>query len=133
MKYERITKRNGVCVGINQCENRTCYFCTKQGKCKTIYEALDRLAELEDKIEDGRLVELPRKIRDTVYIVEDGEVFEGWVDRLCQECYDDDFDYLVEYDDGAGLTGYWVNECGVQDRIFSTRAEAEAKLKELRG
>lgn len=39
-------------------------------KALTQEQLLHRLAELEDKIESGRLVELPCKVGDTIYYVE---------------------------------------------------------------
>lgn len=36
---------------------------------RTVQEAVNRLAELEDKIENGTLVELPCKVGDTVYVI----------------------------------------------------------------
>lgn len=42
-------------------------------------ETYNRLAELEDKLESGRLVELPCKVNSTVYIVYDLRVIESKV------------------------------------------------------
>lgn len=73
MKYERLTKRNGLRVamkncpfGCRSCDNR---HCSNGIVCKTVAETINRLAELEDKIEDGRLVELPcsEKAEDDYY------------------------------------------------------------------
>ena len=59
MKYERLTKKfeNGyvmadcsTCPSCNKCDDRTHY-------CQTTIK--ERLAELEDKIEQGTLIELP--------------------------------------------------------------------------
>lgn len=70
MKYERLTRRN---------EDGTtwvkCAVCDIQDKCDFTKETCcqelqDRLAELEDKIEQGTLIELPCKVGDTVYIDE---------------------------------------------------------------
>ena len=42
---------------------------TSKGKI-TISDLIDRLYDLEDKIENGTLVELPCKVGDTVYFIE---------------------------------------------------------------
>ena len=79
-EYKRLTNKNldeyypelDFCVG---CE----YFgepngCNRwNGTCRNydrFIEMFYRLAELEDKIESGRLVELPCKVGDTIYYVE---------------------------------------------------------------
>ena len=40
-------------------------------RCEYCYEAIQKLAHYEDLEEQGRLIELPCKIGDTVYVVED--------------------------------------------------------------
>lgn len=50
MKYERITERVGRGVCVKE---------TSSNDNKSIWNAIERLAELEDKIENGTLVELP--------------------------------------------------------------------------
>lgn len=61
MEYKRLTGRDnwGGCVTI------------KNGTAKD--EILERLAELEDKIENGTLVELPCKLGTTVYCLCKGD------------------------------------------------------------
>lgn len=51
---------------------RECEYGTHNGE---VIEKLKRLAELEDKIENGTLIELPCKVGDTIYVpwVYDGE------------------------------------------------------------
>lgn len=84
-----------------------------------------RLAELEDKIEDGTLVELPCKVGDKVYViakqgmdiytVEETKIVDFWFNKMDNKLYPIDTD---------GIT---LNE------IFITKAEAEKQLEELRG
>lgn len=63
MKYERLTKRNGLCVAMKNCQLgcRSCdnLHCSNGIVCETVAEVVDRLAELEDKIERGELQEIP--------------------------------------------------------------------------
>lgn len=83
---------------------------------------IDRLAELEDKIESGKLVELPCPLGSTVYVIEETRTTSGkFVFGQIEECIFDseefDFDSLRDF----GNT------------IFTTKEAAEAKLEELRG
>ena len=130
-EYKRLTNRKEItehCLSIicdDDCEN--CYW----GKVS------QRLAELEDQIENGTLVQLPCKMGDVVYKV--------ITDKRIKQPYE----YIV--------TGYWISvlegcndvhlvRCinGVFDHsisvpfkdfgktVFLTKAEAEAKLAELK-
>ena len=85
---------------------------------------LERLAELEDKIEQGKLIELPCKIGDTVYSIpfnDDFEIFEHKIKslRLLFISASKDCRYIEN-------NFAWFGE-----NIFLTREEAEKKLKEL--
>jgi hypothetical protein len=50
MKYERLTERSGKAICIKE---------TSTNDNKSIWNAIERLAELEDKLENGTLIELP--------------------------------------------------------------------------
>ena len=76
--------------------------------------AIDRLAEFEDKIEQGTLIELPCKVGDTVYLIE-----MDW-DEDCKSFY-----YITETDFMFQYLDYFGAYC------FLTREEAEKRLKEL--
>lgn len=99
---------------------------------------VDRLAELEDKLESGRLVEQPCKVGDTVWLVKyltcEGtapvEIFDEWIidkivitKRGILYCgtHEGTEDYRTFDDDE-----YKVN-------WFTDKVEAEEKLKELKG
>ncbi len=84
---------------------------TKEYGYSYIYK---RLYELEDKIENGILVELPCKVGDTVWSVDCGYSDDG---ILVYFVHDTPF-MLENY-------SHWGKE------FFLTEAEAEAKLKEL--
>lgn len=73
-----------------------------------------KLADYEDLEEQGRLVELPCKVGDTVYHVVQGRIVE--VSNV------DLFFLLLS-----------VVENRFNNSVFLTKSEAEAKLKELRG
>lgn len=92
-------------------------------------EMYDRLAELEDKIEQGLLLELPCKVGDTVY-------------RVVSRCSDinrcDDIDQYIcrrtccdAFIRKEKFAIHILNRIGSD--FFVTKEEAEAKLAELRG
>lgn len=96
MKYERITDKEQTWYEYN-------------GSPVDIY---DKLAELEDKIEKGLMIELPCKVGDTVYVIE-----QDW-DEDCKNFYViTEAKFMVSYLDYFG------------ELCFLTREEAEAKLK----
>lgn len=84
-----------------------------------------RLAELEDKIENGTLVELPCKVGDTVFIIaKQGMDIYSVEKTTIVAFWSNPTDNRVYPIDASGIT---LNE------IFISRAEAEKRLKELRG
>lgn len=160
--YKRLTRRNEYGTALVKCE--ACYI---QDKCdftkETCCEELqDRLAELEDKIENGTLVELPLAVGDHFWAIH----------KLCDKCGKYDFDgnwgyercnydypeysgnergrgylddsYLVDY---VGIhclaevrehtiydleqIGNFIRDGDFGKKVFTTKAEAEARLKEL--
>ncbi len=135
MKYERLTKWE-----INKGVKCVKYWQYSQEKIA------ESLALLEDKIENGTLIELPCKVGDTVYIVEKfgGSLTEehGIVKGVVTE---------VEVTIDKNVMGSRVyvehpyiysdkNPNFIINRyiflpteLFKTEAEAEKKLKELQG
>ena len=71
MKLERLTEydKQGIVhyVRCNEFPNKGCY--GECGSCGVQIKGKQRLAELEDKIENGTLVELPCKVGDKLYLV----------------------------------------------------------------
>lgn len=80
-----------------------------------------RLYELEDKVENGTLVELPCKVGDTATAVIDTFAYDNSVQKVKIE----GLAYIVK-DENGDMTFQHIS------RLFHTKAEAEAKLKELR-
>lgn len=112
MKYKRLTlteKDEHMIDCLNcpkyetECEPKDC-----------IDIAINRLSELEDKIEDGTLVELPCRIGTKIYIVGESDFcipkYQMWEDEFCLED---------------------IERFG--DTVFLTKADAERQLKKLRG
>ena len=144
MKYDRFTERCGKGISIKQ---------TSNSDNRSIFNALEQLAELKDKIEQGTLIELPCKVGDTVYavaykkvgairecIVEDirigysNEVLVHFnCDNNCDDCFFNTWsqDYSGEWtcygEWGDGTIPF--EEFG--KTVFLTREEAEKRLKEL--
>ena len=83
--------------------------------------AIKRLGEIEDKIENGTLVELPCKVGDTATAVIDTFAYDNSVQKVKIE----GLAYIVK-DENGDMTFQHIS------RLFHTKAEAEAKLKELR-
>lgn len=145
MKYKRLTERVGKGVAIKE---------TSRNDNMSIWNAIHRLAELEDKIEQGTLIELPCKVGDTMYKlcsvnskIQMGQMWDGRiVKRNCDRCA-----YMLCpcYDIGLRerdnplfidvIEEIKINSLEFAVKIkpyvgtiwFITREEAEARLKEV--
>ena len=126
-EYKRLTKPN---YDINKIEYPSMV------EYKRMFQTL---SELEDKIENGTLIELPCKLGDTVYLIPSKTQFE--LNRLSSsfskhnrvyelevyQVYMNKNDYvLYNFEKTASALGSSYGETW-----FLTKAEAEAKLKEL--
>lgn len=103
--YTRYTSKDGATLTMSQ-----------WGGSPAELELYRKLAELEDKIENGTLVELPCKVGDKVYVI-----IEDWDENYSTFYYLDEERFQFWHLD---YLGKWV---------FLTKAEAEAKLRELKG
>lgn len=120
--------------------------------CSDVIHKLEKLAEYETAEEEGRLVVLPCKVRDVVYVIAPNH-------RLCETKHDcDEYDYenyLPSWCEkycpygykGIGVIKdtvshieirnngicYCTTNCGYlyEDKVFLTRKEAEKELKEI--
>ena len=120
MSYTRLTVRhpNSDYIAINE---------TKQLQdSEQAKKVLNRLAELEDKIEQGTLIELPCKVGDLIYFVSkkngiqwttinEIKIHIDFTGIVCIEVRDDDYKW------------HTVNN----RTVFLTREEAEKRLKEI--
>lgn len=92
-------------------------------------DAVDRLAELEDALESGKIVRLPCKVGDTVYFV-CGNVSEY---KICEVEYDGIFFifrcFNQKYVDEHKWFSFFDERIG--KTVFLTREEAEKKLEEV--
>lgn len=92
-----------------------------------------RLYELEDKIEQGTLIELPCKVGDTIYIVgkEIEEFIVSAIEITILSC-DSWGTNTIQFTDknGDSKFDYFVYFAWIGKTVFLTREEAEKKLKE---
>ena len=84
--------------------------------------AVKRLGELEEKIENGTLIEIPCKVGDNAVAIIDTLAYPNAIYNVKLK----DLAYIVE-DENGDVTFQNIT------RIFGTEAEAEAKLRELEG
>lgn len=137
---KRLTKEvfafNGTsCMQIKDCGNDTCdETCrnrTGEKACKgcPIQIAIDRLAEYEDLEEQGKLLKLPCAVGDTIFFVWMGcpkdykEEYCRDHEGSCENCFHR-VPEIVSRD-------FRMSDIPNMDKIFATREEAEAALKEL--
>lgn len=117
MKYKRLTKRN--CAGyVVPVKPMMSGYSNIQAAEE---ELLDRLAELEDKIEAGTLIEIPCKVGDNAVAIIDTLAYPNAIYNVKLK----DLAYIVE-DENGDVTFQHIT------RIFGTEAEAEKRLEEIR-
>lgn len=138
MKYERLTKRDGQFVVYKQnslvstsraeddpYEGYIAVVDCDQSKHYALDKFIIRLAELEDKIENGTLIELPCKVGDTVY--------DLWKDSNGQyRISDKEVCAFQVFEDG----GVVIDTGTCYPNYINTylkREVAEAKLRKLKG
>lgn len=95
--------------------------------------ALDKLATYEDAEEQGLLLRLPCKIGDTLYRVNKGAKEPVIMMRVIQlyikQIHKDRTVMRIDAINDADMGESCYLPCDIGERIFLTRAEAEAKLK----
>lgn len=143
---ERLTDKIGNTYCVKGCGSNCKYgfeYCSKEDweNCETIADVIDKLADYEELEEQGRLVKLPCKVGDTVYCIFsrytkctfNNEEFDEYSCQGCEyECDSKKENYV------QGMIAYsldWIvtNLKKFGKTVFLTKAEAETKLKELRG
>ena len=129
--YKRLTNNNSdgydaeydFCCGC-QYFGEPCGCNRPNGTCDSydrFLETYNRLAELEDKVENGTLVELPCKVGDNAVAIIDTLCYPNAIYNVKLK----DLAYIVE-DENGDVTFQHIT------RIFGTEAEAEKKLEELK-
>ena len=117
MEYKRLTKRD--CAGyVVPVKPIMSGYSNIQAAEE---ELLDRLAELEDKIEAGTLIEIPCKVGDNAVAIIDTLAYPNAIYNVKLK----DLAYIVE-DENGDVTFQHIT------RIFGTEAEAEKRLEEVK-
>ncbi len=100
-------------------------------KDKEISRLTAEVAELRARLE--KAVELPVKVGDWVYCIDDNRIIGGEVNEIRIEEFNTTITF-VRYDfDGEYIGEWYVSLENYNKTWFTTRAEAEARLKELQG
>lgn len=130
-EYKRLTERNSVGLVETLCKH-----CMFNGDCTGYRTHCDRavrkrLYELEDKIENGTLIELPCKVGDIVYKIFGEKVCEmkAVAIPLLISPHGAYLSVTAENRRHACLTLEYTD---FGKTVFLTKAEAEKKLKELK-
>lgn len=119
-EYKRLTKQ--VFDKVQGCEDKM----TMHGQ--SLYDLYNRLAELEDKIENRKIIELPCKAGDTIY-----EVFKNHKPPFIQHTK---VEKIIITEKGLKLklarnSFYETSIASLGKTLFLTEESAEAQLKEL--
>lgn len=134
---ERLTKRNEAdsayyypkcfekCDGIgssSKCEN-----------CELTYNVCKKLGNYEDLEEQGRLIKLPCKVGDTIYVNNGFTIFEyevtltGYSSTSKESGF-----YFVTKSKKNSETVQEFSDGDFGETVFLTKSEAEAKLAEMK-
>ena len=126
-KYKRLTNKDWK-EHYDIFEDVCCDTCREDcGACERNFNALVRLAELEDKIQNGTLVELPCKAGDTVYF----DTYRHGKSIGVQPHKVERVDVVVITERIFGNVGADIPEWQFGKSVFLTKSEAETRLKEL--
>lgn len=97
--------------------------------------ALDKLATYEDAEEQGLLLRLPCKVGDKIFLDFAGfgkDIDEFTVKDLHLDCFEDGETILFcDYESNDKTLSGQIDVMEFEKSVFLTRAEAEAKLKEM--
>lgn len=100
-------------------------------------EILTKLADYEDLEEQGRLIKLPCKVGDRIFL--DFAGFGKNIDKFTVkdfhlDCFEDGETILFcDYESDDRILSGQIDIMEFGKTVFLTKSEAEAKLKELRG
>lgn len=126
---ERLTERNQLWIDDEMWE-RAC-----EPDCEEIDAVYRKLKDYEDAEEQGLLLRLPCKIGDTLYRVNKGAKEPVIMMRIIQlyikQIHKDRTVMRIDAINDADMGESCYLPCDIGERIFLTRAEAEAKLKEM--
>ena len=122
---ERLTERFMHGLGVKYCYD-SCSVCDVAVCCGLLEDILEKLAHYEDLEEQGRLIELPCAVGDTVYWISESDAC-----LFCNSpCYERCEEGALKIKE-IPFKPHMLNEIG--EIIFLTKEEAEAKLAEMEG
>lgn len=123
------------------CEHNysNCIICERHcvdGDCFVLRSELRQLSELEDKIGNGTLVEFPFKVGDKVYFLSGKKIIEEIVTRTHYAIINGKLElincYILTNEPNDDYDNFYrLSKLGKS--LFLTKAEAEKKLRELKG
>lgn len=129
--YKRLTIRdefgNADIIGV---DSELLYQQLTFNEANAVTKAFNRLAKLEDKIEQGKMLELPCKVGDRIWVILGNNIFGRKVKSIVIRGNG----YAIKTSNTNGwkeLEPHDKEEFGVI--WFLTKAKAEKKLKELKG
>lgn len=140
MKYERLTERNGgdVIINCKQCEYHEKLMICTDYSC--IDSLKNRLAELEDKIERGELVEnkvvtyINMARSDSKTLIDKAIKYDKLKNKIENGTLVELPRMLTYVDYCYGIEKYvveWIDNGRVKSRTYWSEKKAEQKLKEL--
>lgn len=91
----------------------------------------EQLKEYQQLEEQGRLIKLPCKVRDTVYGISMGKIISLTVNEISIFCLKGEKIINAKCQNDDAFRNYVEREFG--KTVFLAKSEAEEKLKELRG
>ena len=123
MKISKLKDAIYELVNVAEYEFTPTYFKNIDNACVEICEKLDKLADYEDKQEQGALVELKAKVGDDIFKIINGTISRLKITRIEITIYG------IEY----FVWGYTLTNEGCGVTWFLTEAEAEEALAKMGG
>ena len=108
--------------------------CIKSAEdCEQLAGCLEKSKEYLDLEEQGLLLRLPCKVGDTAYCIEDKKIWDCIVDKVTISRTNGVWFEVKTPKSMPDISAIEYTENAFGETVFLTQAEAEAKLKELRG
>lgn len=138
---ERLTKRGykkqALLIGTSCSYGYISYDCKLKEGNELLKSALDKLADYEDLEEQSRLLKLPCKVGDKIFLDFAGfgkDIDEFTVKDFHLDCFKDGEAILFcDYESNDRTLSGQIDVMEFGKTVFLAKSEAEAKLKELRG
>ena len=128
---ERLTERNANGTAKSRKSPKSSYMGTVYEEVAEIQtEILNRLCDLEDKIEQGKIVELPCQIGDEKFAIlpNTNVIVKG---KVCTILYQNEF--LIDFAYKSEEYDYTAYTQLLPEELFDTYEEAKAKLRKMEG